>query len=131
MNVAGLTSKCISWDKNRDKSQECFSKSYYCLRYKRPSKETRKGNPPTPTSSFYIQFRLSHSNHSLCSDVPSESSSMILHTISQRHIGILTPQHPTSQHFFLHPHLIHIILHYFHTITRFLRSSRTFVPALL
>jgi hypothetical protein len=33
-----------------------FLKSYYCLLYKRTSKERRKGNPPTPTTSLYIQF---------------------------------------------------------------------------
>jgi hypothetical protein len=37
--------------------------------------------------------------------------------------------HPTSQHFFLRPHLILIIIHYFHTNIGSLHLSRTFFPA--
>jgi len=76
-----------------------FSKSYYCLLYKRTSKERRKGNPPTPSTLSLYTIRLPPSNHSSCSDVPSESYPMILHTTPSFLIITTTPPLLTSQHF--------------------------------
>jgi hypothetical protein len=44
------------------------------------SKERRKGNPLTPTTLSLYTIHLSHSNHSSCSDVPSKSHPIIIHT---------------------------------------------------
>jgi len=41
-----------------NKNQNIFSKSYYCLLYKRTSKERRKGNPPTPSTLSLYTIRL-------------------------------------------------------------------------
>jgi len=76
MDVARLNSKCVS----RNKGRSTFSKSYYCLLYKRTSKERRKGNPPTLSTLSLYTIHLPPSNHSSCSDIPSESHPMILHT---------------------------------------------------
>ena len=59
---------------------EYVSKSDYCLLYKRTSKERRKGNPPTLSTLSLYTIHLPPSNHPSCSDVPSESHTMILHT---------------------------------------------------
>jgi hypothetical protein len=68
------------------------------LLYKRTSKERRKGNPPTPTTLSLYTIRLPSSNQFLCSDVPSESHPMILHTIPSFLIVTTMPPLPTSQH---------------------------------
>jgi len=75
-----------------------LSKSYYCLLYKRTSKERRKGNPPTPSTLSLYTIRLPPSNHSSCSDVSSESYPMILHTTPLFLIVTTTPSLLTSQH---------------------------------
>jgi len=75
-----------------------LSKSYYCLLYKRTSKERRKGNPPTLSTLSLYTNRLPPSNHSSCSDVPSESYPMILHTTPLFLIVTTTPPLLTSQH---------------------------------
>ena len=75
-----------------------FSKSYYCLLYKRTSKERRKGNPPTLSTLSLYTIHLPPSNHSSCSDVPSESHPMILHTTPLFLIVTTTPPLLTSQH---------------------------------
>ena len=93
-DVVELNSKCVS----RDKNQNILSKSYYCLLYKRTSKERRKGNPPTPSTLSVYTIRLPPSNHSPCSDVPSESHLMILHTTPLFLIVATSPPRPTSQH---------------------------------
>jgi len=64
-------------DKTRVKA---ISTSYLALLYKRMSKERRKGNPPMPTTLSLYTIHLPPSNHSPCSNVPSESHPMILHT---------------------------------------------------
>ena len=48
--------------------------------------------------SLYIQFVCHLSNHSPCSDIPSESYPMILHTTPLFLIVTTTPYRPTSQH---------------------------------
>jgi hypothetical protein len=62
------------------------------------NKERRKGNPSTPTTLSLYTIPLPPSNHSPCSDVPSKSHPMILHTINTFLIITTTPHHPTSQH---------------------------------
>jgi len=94
MDVAELNSKCVS----REQESEYLSKSCYCLLYKRTRKERRKGNPPTPTTLSLYTIRLPPSNHSPCSDVPSESYPMILHTTPSSLIVTTTPHRLTSQH---------------------------------
>ena len=106
------------------------SRTIVCYTRARVKRE-EKGILQHQTTSLYIQLHLLPSNHPSCFDVSSKSSFVILPTISQCLLKTLTPQHPTSQHFFLHPHLILIILYNSHTITDSLRSSRTFVPAVL
>jgi len=81
-----------------DKNQNNFSKSCYCLLYKRTSKERRKGNPPTLSTLSLYTIRLPPSNHPSCSDVPSESHPMILHTTPLFLIVTTTPPLLTSQH---------------------------------
>ena len=68
------------------------------LLYKRTSKERRKGNPPTPNNLSLNTLHLPPSNHSSCSDVPSEYPTMILHTNNTTLNNTTTPHHPTSQH---------------------------------
>ena len=41
-----------------EQRSEYVSKSYYCLLYKRTSKERRKGNPPTPSTLSLYTIRL-------------------------------------------------------------------------
>jgi len=77
---------------------EYLSKSCYCLLYKRTSKERRKGNPPTLSALSLYTIHLPPSNHSSCSDVPSESHPMILHTTPLFLIVTTTPPLLTSQH---------------------------------
>jgi len=61
-------------------------------------KREEKGNPPTPTTLSLYTIRLPPSNHCSCSDVPSESHPMILHTTPSFLIITTTPHQPTSQH---------------------------------
>ena len=108
MDVAGLNSKCVL----RDNSRNVFSESYYCLLYKRTSKERRKGNPPTPSTLSLYTFLLPPSNHSSCSDVPSESYPMILHTTPLFLIITTTPSLLTSQHLKPLPYLTKLYRHH-------------------
>jgi len=102
MDVAKLNSKCVS----REQESEYFSKSYYWLLYKRTSKERRKRKSSnTRTLSLYT-IRLPPSNHFPCSDVPSESHPMILHTNPLFLIITTTPPLLTSQHLSSLPYLI-------------------------
>ena len=81
-----------------NKNKNIFSKSCYCLLYKRTSKERRKGNPPTLSTLSLYTIPLPPSNHSSCSDVPSESHTMILHTTPLFLIITTTPPLLMSQH---------------------------------
>ena len=110
MDVSELNSKCVS----REQESEYLSKSCYCLLYKRTSKERRKGNPPTLSTLSLYTIRLPPSNHPSCSDVPSESHPMILHTTLLFLIVTTTPPLLTSQHLNL---LLYLILNYTTTIS--------------
>ena len=82
------------------------------LLYKRTSKERRTGNPPTLNNLSLYTLHLPPSNHSLCLDIPSEYSTMILHTTNMSLINTTTPHLLTSQH--LRPFPYHNILHCHH-----------------
>ena len=58
-----------------------FSKSYCCLPYTRTCKERWFGNPPMPNNLCAYTLRLPPSNDFSSSDVQSEPSSIILHTL--------------------------------------------------
>jgi len=82
----------------QDKTQvEVVSKLSAALLYKRMSKEKREWNPPMPNNLSMYTMQLPPSNHSSCFDVPSESSSMILHITNTTLINTTTPHHLTSQ----------------------------------
>jgi len=72
-------SKFVSRKSRQDKSQRCFN-VVLALLYTRMSKERRKGNLPTSNNLSWYILDLPPSNHSLCSDEPSECFLMILHT---------------------------------------------------
>ena len=128
MDVARLDSKCVSRNKNQDKSGNIFqSRTIVCYTRERV-KRKEKENPPAPTTSLYIALRQLPSNHPSCFDVVSKFSFMILHSLRYVLMNTTMPQHLTSQHFLPHPHLILISPHYSHTITSSLSPSRTFVP---
>lgn len=127
-----LNTKFVSTNKARNKTKirvKMFSKSYCWLLHMSTSKERRNANPPMPNNFSLYSLRLTPSNHYSCSNVPSEPLSEILHTLCSFVIKITWPHHPTSQHFFLHPHLILNFPHYSYTITAYSHSSWTFVPA--
>jgi len=71
--------KFVSRISSQDKSQSS-SQVVLALLYNRTSKERRQGSPPTSNNLSLYTLCLSPSNHSLCSDVPSKYSLMILHT---------------------------------------------------
>jgi len=87
------------------------------------SKERRKGNPPTPTNLAFYTLCRPPSNHSSCSDVPSEYPTLILPTTHTTPISTTMPHHPTSQH--LRPLFCHNKL-YHHHLTTFLHHLHFF-----
>jgi len=110
-NQGEILSKFVSKRSGQDKSQSWF-KVALALLYKRMSNERKKGNPPTPNNLSLYTLRLPPSNHSSCSDVPSEYPTMILQTTNTTLINTIMPQHPTSQH--LNPLPYHNKLHHHH-----------------
>jgi len=79
---------------------KAFVKVVLALLYKRMSKERRKGNPPTPTTLSLYTICSPPPNHSSCSNIPSESHPMILHTTnktSYQHNQAISPDVATPQ----------------------------------
>jgi len=93
----GRKLKFVSRGSRQNKNRSWF-KVVLALLYKRTSKERRNGNPPTPNNLSLYTLRLPPSNHSPCSDVPSEYPTMIFHTTNTTLITTTTPHHPMSQH---------------------------------
>jgi hypothetical protein len=131
--------------RTKTRIENVFPKSYYCLLYKRTSKERRKrksSNVKPPL--FYIQFVCYLRMILHVSMYQPNNRLMILHTwklflsVQPRHIvrcrntssylliSATTPHRPTSQHFFLRSYHLTLIPH---PLLGSSRLSRTFVPA--
>jgi len=122
------SSMFVSRDSSQDKSRSWF-KVVLALLYKRTSKERRKGNPPTPTTLSLYTVCLPPSNHSPCSDVPSEPHPMILHTIniiSYQYNHATSSDVATPQLFLDHSKLYHHHLAVFRHVSQRLRLSVTY-----
>ena len=113
------SSKFVLRELKKDKSQS-YSNVVLALLSKRTSKERRKGNPPTPDNLSLYTLCLPPSNHSSCSDVPSEYPTLIVDTTNTTHIDTITPHPPTSQH--LRPLPYHNKLYCHHPEAPSLRS---------
>jgi len=92
-----MLSKFVSRELTQNTSQSWFN-IVSALLYKRLCNERRNGNPPTPNNLSLSTLYVPPSNHSSCSDVPSEYPIIISHTIITTLINSTMPQHPTSQH---------------------------------
>jgi hypothetical protein len=104
--------------KTRQESKLFQSRSLLCYtreRVKREEKEILNAN-----NTLLYTIHLPPSNHSSCSDVPSESYPMILHTTPPFFIVTTTPNHPTSQH--LRP-LLYLTKLYRHPLAASFASS--------
>jgi len=98
--------------------------------YKKMSKERRKGNPPTPNILSLCTICLPRSNHSSCSDVPSKSFPMILHTISATLFNTTTQHHPMLPHLQPLPYQKKLCHHPYTIILYPLCLSRRLLPSI-
>lgn len=71
---------------------------FFALLYQRTSQERRNGNPRTPNNLYSYRVYNPPLNHDSCFDVRSESSLMVIHTITITHVYSTMPYHSMLQH---------------------------------
>ena len=109
------------------------SRTIACYTRERVKRE-EKGNPPTLSTLSLYTIHLPPSNHSSCSDIPSESHPMILHTTPLFLIVTTMPPLLTSQHLSSLLYLYQIIpppsFRFFRVFQRLRLSVTQFLPHL-